>query len=141
MPLRTDSLDEPQLNLTPMIDIVFLLIIFFMVGTRFSEIEQQYDIELPTAEAVAPMSSRPDAIVLNVARSGDVTVDGQRVTLDELTSQLQAARKAYSEQAVIIRGDGSGLYQAIIDVLDVCQQARISKLSLAYQPITDGEAP
>ena len=68
MPLRTDSLEEPQLNLTPMIDIVFLLIIFFMVGTRFSENEQQYEIELPKASAVEPMTSRPDAIVINVAR-------------------------------------------------------------------------
>ncbi|GAB5442324.1 MAG: biopolymer transporter ExbD [Fuerstiella sp.] len=141
MPLRTESLDEPQLNLTPMIDIVFLLIIFFMVGTRFSEIEQQYDIELPTAQAVSPMSSRPDAIVLNVARSGDITVNGDQVTQQQLKTQLEAARKAYAEQAVVIRGDGSGLYQAIIDVLDVCQQAQITKLSLAYHPVTDGESP
>ena len=62
MPLRTESLDDAQLNLTPMIDIVFLLIIFFMVGTRFSEIEQQFDVELPTAEAVQPMTSPPDAL-------------------------------------------------------------------------------
>ena len=46
MPLSTESLDESSLNLTPMVDIVFLLIIFFMVGAHFSEIEHQFDIEL-----------------------------------------------------------------------------------------------
>ena len=48
MPLKTETVEEPTLNLTPMIDIVFLLIIFFMVGTQFAQMENQYDIQLPT---------------------------------------------------------------------------------------------
>ena len=108
-----------------MIDIVFLLIIFFMVGTRFSEIEQQYDIELPTAAAVEPITSRPDAIILNVARSGLVTISGERVSLADLQPRLEAARKSYSEQSVLIRGDGEGVYQSIVDVMDVCHKAQI----------------
>ena len=141
MPLRTESLEEPQLNLTPMIDIVFLLIIFFMVGTRFSEIEQQYDVELPTASAVEPMTSRPDAIILNVARSGDVAIGGETVDLEQLKSRLEAARKAYAEQAVLIRGDGEGMYQAVVDVMDVCHKAQIHRFSLAFQPAEDGGSP
>ena len=141
MPLRTELLEEPQLNLTPMIDIVFLLIIFFMVGTRFSEIEQQYDIELPTATTVEPMTSRPDSIVLNVARSGDVMISGETVSLEELSTRLTAARKAYTEQAVLIRGDGEGVYQSIIDVMDLCHKAEIHRFSLAFQPLTSGATP
>ncbi len=141
MPLRTDSLEEPQLNLTPMIDIVFLLIIFFMVGTRFSEIEQQYDVELPTASAVEPMTSRPDAIILNVARSGNVAIGGETVDLEQLKSRLEAARKAYAEQAVLIRGDGEGMYQAVVDVMDVCHKAQIHRFSLAFQPLEAGGTP
>lgn len=141
MPLRTESLEEPQLNLTPMIDIVFLLIIFFMVGTRFSEIEQQYDIELPTAATVEPMTSRPDSIVLNVARSGDVMISGEIVTLEELSARLVSAREAYAEQAVLIRGDGEGVYQSIIDVMDLCHKAEIHRFSLAFQPLAPGATP
>ena len=141
MPLRTESLEEPQLNLTPMIDIVFLLIIFFMVGTRFSEIEQQYDIELPTATAVQPMTSRPDALVLNVSRSGSVMMDGETLELPDLQSRLETARQAYPEQAVLIRGDGEGVYQAVVDVMDVCHRAKIQKFSLAFQPLTQGTTP
>lgn len=141
MPLRTDSLEEPQLNLTPMIDIVFLLIIFFMVGTRFSEIEQQYDVELPTASPVEPLSARPDALVLNVARSGDVSLGDEKVSLEELQAKLVDAREAYAEQAVLIRGDGEGLYQAIVDVMDVCHRAKIHRFSLAFRPEAAGESP
>jgi biopolymer transport protein ExbD len=141
MPLRTDSLEEPQLNLTPMIDIVFLLIIFFMVGTRFSEIEQQYDVELPTAAPVEPMTSRPDAIVLNVTRSGDVTIGGEPVSVEELKDRLETARKAYAEQAVLIRGDGEGMYQSIVDVMDICHQSKIHRFSLAFQPVVPEGTP
>ena len=140
MPLRTESLEEPQLNLTPMIDIVFLLIIFFMVGTRFSEIEQQYDIELPTAAAVQPMTSRPDAMVLNVARSGTITLSGEVISIEQLQKRLDDARIAYPEQAVLIRGDGDGMYQTVIDVMDVCHRAKIHKFSLAFQPLSTGDS-
>lgn len=141
MPLRTESLEEPQLNLTPMIDIVFLLIIFFMVGTRFTEIEQQYDIELPEATAVQPLTARPDALVINVARSGDIRVSGELLTMTELRQKLSEARQAYADQKVLIRGDGEGVYQGIIDVMDACHQADLNELSLGFQPRTTGDAP
>ena len=135
MPLRTDSLEEPQLNLTPMIDIVFLLIIFFMVGTRFSEIEQGYEVELPTAAPVEPMSSRPDAIVLNVSRDGSVAIGDEAVAVADLQARLEKARAAYAEQSVLIRGDGEGSYQRVVDVMDICHKAKIHRFSLAFRPV------
>ena len=123
-----------HIELTPMIDVVFLLIIFFMVGTRFSEFEQQYDIELPQASSVEPMTGRPDAIVLHVARSGDVFIDGQQISLTDLVSRLESARERYADQAVLIRADGEGLYQPVVDVMDICHRARIKRFSLAFQP-------
>ena len=135
MPLRTDSLEEPQLNLTPMIDIVFLLIIFFMVGTRFSEIEQGYEVELPTAGPIEPMSSRPDAIVLNVARDGTIAIGDEKIEITALQARLERAREAYAEQSVLIRGDGSGMYQQVVDVMDICHKAKIFRFSLAFRPV------
>lgn len=141
MPLRTESLDEPSLNLTPMIDIVFLLIIFFMVGTRFSEIEQKFDVELPTAAPMETLSRQPDPLILNVARSGEVAINGRTVTLAELGKELVAAREAWEDQAVLIRGDGEGTYQAIIDVMNLCHEARIRRFSLAFQPLEKNVSP
>ncbi len=141
MPLRTESLDEPSLNLTPMIDIVFLLIIFFMVGTRFSEIEQKFEVELPTAAPLETLSRQPDAMVLNVARSGQVAVNGKSVTMPQLLEELIAAREAWTDQSVLIRGDGEGTYQAIIDVMNMCHEAQIRRFSLAFQPLEKSPSP
>ena len=137
MPLRTESLEEPSLNLTPMIDIVFLLIIFFMVGTKFSEIEQQFDIETPRAVELAAMSSAPDPIVVNVTRAGKISIDNAEFTLEELKGRLQEAKEDFSKQTVLIRGDGESIYQSVIDVMSVCHQAQVHKFSLAFQPVQE----
>ena len=135
MPLRTESLEETTLNLTPMIDIVFLLIIFFMVGTRFSEIEQKFDVELPTAAPMQTLSRQPDPLIVNVARSGEIAINGKQLSLPEVRSLLVSAREAWADQPVLIRGDGDGTYQAIIDVMNLCHEAEIRRFSLAFQPI------
>ncbi len=137
MPLLTDSLEEPSLNLTPMIDIVFLLIIFFMVGTRFSEIEQQFDVELPHAAPLAAMSSAPDPIVVNVTQTGGITVGNAVVTLAELEVRLRAAQENFAEQTVLIRGDGKVDYQSIVDVMSLCHQIHIHKFGLPFEPVRD----
>ena len=137
MPLKTDTLEEPVLNLTPMIDVVFLLIIFFMVGARFTEEahDQQFDVELPTASPVQAMSRAPDALVITVYRSGRITLKNRELNQTQLAQELKAAKDAYSDQVVLIRGDGEGQYQAVIDVMNICHQVQIKKFSLAFQPL------
>ncbi len=133
MPLKTDSVEEPTLNLTPMIDVVFLLIIFFMVGSRFTETEaeRQYDVNLPTVSDARPLTSLPDEIVVNVAADGRVFVGERLRTLDELRADLVEARRNFEDQAVIIRGDAAGPYQHVMDVMAVCHAAEIRSVSLA----------
>ena len=133
MPLKTEAMEEPNLNLTPMIDIVFLLIIFFMVGTQFTEIERQFDVQLPQVADASPLTSRPDEMVLNVQSDGTITMDAEQKTLDELFEILTAAKEAYADQGVLIRGDGTGPYQHVVDVLAVVNRAEMSKVSLAYK--------
>lgn len=142
MPLKTDTLEEPQLNLTPMIDVVFLLIIFFMVGARFTEEahDQQFDVELPTASPVQAMSRQPDPLVVSVQRNGRIMLKDREIGMDQLLTELKTAKTAYSDQAVLIRGDGQGDYQAVVDVMNACHQAQIKKFSLAFQPVGVGES-
>jgi biopolymer transport protein ExbD len=137
MPLRSDNSDEPQLNLTPLIDVVFLLIVFFMVGARFTEDadDQQFDIELPTAAPLQTLSRAPDALVIAVERSGRIAISGRELTLAELHEELRTAQANYADQAVLIRGDGEGLYQSIVDVMNACHASKIRKFSLAFQPL------
>jgi biopolymer transport protein ExbD len=131
MPLKTDTIEEPNLNLTPMIDIVFLLIIFFMVGTRFTEAEREFDIELPTVTDAQPLTTMPDEIVVSVTNDGRYLLRDEERTLEELKSALTAARENFADQAVLIRGDGQGPYQYVMDVLAVCHSAKITNVSLA----------
>ena len=137
MPLKTDTLDEPLLNLTPMIDVVFLLIIFFMVGARFTEEshDQQFDVELPTASSVQAMSRAPDPLIVTVYRTGRIVLKDRELDLPQLVQELKAARQAYADQSVLIRGDGEGQYQGIVDVMNACHQVQIKKFSLAFQPL------
>lgn len=131
MPLKTGKLDEPSINMTPMIDVVFLLIIFFMVGARIGEEERNLDVQLPQAAVAQPMIAKPDALVVNVFEDGRILLGKLPLNLEGLEKELVAARTRYPDQAVVIRGEGEGKYQAVVDVLVACHRAKIKQYSLA----------
>jgi biopolymer transport protein ExbD len=131
MPLKVDALEEPQVNLTPMIDVVFNLLIFFMLATRFADMERQFDVQLPTASSAQPLTNPPDEIVVNVFGDGKIVVSQQTLSLEQLEARLKTAHDRYADQAVLIRGDGNGTYQNIMDVLAICHRAEITNFSLA----------
>jgi biopolymer transport protein ExbD len=137
MPLKTEPIEDPQLNLTPMVDVVFLLNIFFLLGTRFADTERQYDIQLPTVSVAQPLTAVPDSIVVNVNSNGEIVLNGEQKTLEQLESELVAARENYPDQSVLIRGDGQGLYQPVMDVMSACKRARIRNISLANRLSTE----
>ncbi|MGI9518583.1 MAG: ExbD/TolR family protein, partial [Pirellulaceae bacterium] len=96
MPIRVQRDEQPTLNLTPMIDIVFLLIIFFMVGTKFSELseaERNIDLNVPEVQSAKALTAAPKKRVINVFEDGQVTLDDVPVSLQELTSELADARQ------------------------------------------------
>ncbi len=131
MPLKSDTLEEPSINLTPMVDVVMLLIIFFLVGSQFNQPERQYEINLPTVSDAQPLTALPDEIVINVDQNGILTVDGAAITLGDLETTLRDAQKRYEDQVVIIRGDAAGAYQNVMTVLNLCKRTRISNVQLA----------
>ncbi len=133
MPLKVEPLEEPYLNMTPMVDVVLNLLIFFMLGATFAQEERQFDIKLPSVAHAAPLTAPPDEIVVNVFADGRLVVDRQTVSPEDLRQRLEEARARYAEQAVLIRGDGKGDYQTIMDVLSLCQDAGIRNYSLATQ--------
>ena len=137
MPLKTDQIEEPGLNLTPMIDIVLLLVIFFMVGTQFAREESQFEIELPKVAEAQPLTALPDELIVNVAEDGSISIYGETKSLEEVEAELVAARQRYADQVVIIRGDADGRYQNVMTILDLCKRARISNIQLANR-VEDG---
>jgi biopolymer transport protein ExbD len=136
MPLKITRDDESSLNLTPMIDVVFLLIIFFMVGSRFSEIneaERDISLSLPAVQHSEMLTQPPRSRIINVYADGRVTLDQEPVSLPELAARLVRARSDYRQTSVVIRGDGNALHQFVADVLATCRQAQIHDLSIAVR--------
>jgi len=131
MPLKTHQDDLPAINLTPMIDIVFNLIIFFMVSTRFTEIERKVDLSVPQVGGTANLSEVQRGRTINIYRDGTVTLDSKPVSLTELRSLLATAHRQYEGLEVTIRGDGNALHQSVAAVMAVCQQAGISEIGVA----------
>src|SRR5210317_1840938 len=98
MALKTLRDEQPTLNLTPLIDIVFLLIIFFMVGTRFSELseeEKNIGLKVPQVATAKTLTAAPQKRVINVFEDGQITLDGETVSLDQLQVRLAEGRAQY----------------------------------------------
>src|SRR5690348_4771769 len=137
MPLKVQPLEEPYLNMTPLVDVILNLLIFFMLGTRFAEEERQIDIQVPSVSQAQPLTAPPDDIIINVFPDGHLVVNQETVSPAKLEKLLAGAHERYADQSVLIRGDGKGTYQSIMDVLSICQRARIHNYSLATQIKTD----
>jgi biopolymer transport protein ExbD len=133
MPLKTHLDDEPTLNLTAMLDVMFLLIIFFMLGTRFIDDERKIGLRVPEVIDRGTLTAAPARREINVFRDGSITLDKKSVTLDELTVRLAAARRQYSDLGVLVRGDARGEFQNVASVLTACKQAGVQDLGITVR--------
>ncbi|MEM9703459.1 MAG: biopolymer transporter ExbD [Planctomycetota bacterium] len=139
MPLQVDAAEEPALNLTPLVDVLFLLLIFFLVGTRFTRNESSFEIELPVASAAPnPLRDRPDDLIVNVGPQGQLSLMDEPLSIERLRERLVEVAAVYPDQVVAIRGDGSAAYQQITTVMDAVEQAGLTNLSLPFRT-TRGE--
>lgn len=134
MRLDDDDVDAGEvINLTPMIDVVFLLLIFFLAATTFAREEVELDLRLPQAKS-GKAGSGDQQLVVNVFADGKLTVDGREVTLAALQQKLQAAVQRNAEQAVLVRGDEQSRFGTGLAVLDVCRLAKVKKVDFAALP-------
>lgn len=114
------------LELTPMIDVVFLLMIFFLVASKLEEADRIIDVVLPKASAAKPLTNRPAEFVINIDRDGRYFAGARPVTLPELSALLvQAAADNPGRQQVIVRADENTLHRFVVGAMNVCVQAGI----------------
>lgn len=121
----------PALQMTAMMDVVFLLLCFFVTTSVFSQWENEIDIKLPTAKTATVPDRMPGEIILNVARDGSVTINQHALALDELSARLRRVVKFYPGQPVVIRADKATSYNSLIKVVDACRAADVWNFSLA----------
>jgi biopolymer transport protein ExbD len=121
------------MQLAPMIDILLLLLSFFIITWQFTRSETELSVAVPTAEEGTQKNRSRGEIIINILGDGAVKVEGSQVTLEQLRDKLSAVAKQYKNQPVRIRGDGGVNYQRIVEVIDTCQKSGIWNISFATQ--------
>lgn len=131
---HTASEAGASIEMTPMIDMVFLLLTFFLVATTFHQTEREMNIALPEASAAAPISAALREIIINVDADGGIIVAGRPMSAEDLQRTLEAAVAANPEQKVAVRGDRATAYANIARVLDLCKAAGVREPFLDTVP-------
>ena len=121
-----------SLSLTPLIDVVFLLLIFFLVATKFEQEERELSVNLPQASEAQPAIAKPKELFVNVTADGSYFVSGKTVDAVELERILkQAWTNNPGRQKVIIRADEDSKTKHIVRVMDLCNKANIRDYHIA----------
>ena len=121
----------PALALTSMLDVIFLLLCFFVTASVFSQWESEISISLPATSSSETPSRLPGEVILNVARDGSVTVNTKKLTLSDLGERLRKVADFYPGQPVVISADRETSYDSLVKVLDTCRVAGVWNFSLA----------
>jgi biopolymer transport protein ExbD len=125
-----------SLSLTPLIDVVFLLLIFFLVATRFAQEDRELDVPLPDASEAKPLTVAPQEIFVNINQQGHYFVDGHELEADELEDVLtRAATNNPVNQSVVIRADKRVAFDHVVRAINLCKKAGIHD----YMANTAGE--
>ena len=135
MRLEVRSRPDEGFQLTPLIDVVFLLLVFFLVATTFAEEEQQMDLQLPEASTGETGADRLP-LVISIAEDGALYVGGRRVTLEGLRQRLRAAAAEDKKREVLIRGDTRVHFGSVASAFDACRAAQLRRVSIAA--LSDG---
>jgi biopolymer transport protein ExbD len=134
---RTQSkLQETKLDITPLVDCVFLLLIFFMVTTVFST-TPGLRVDLPKA-AESDMPPEKDLNIV-ISKEGELELNGIPVTMDDLERALQEARATYRSKVLIIKADKMTYHGVVVDVMDAAKGVGIDELAIATEPEEEEE--
>lgn len=127
MPVKIKRGDAAGLvNLTPMIDVVFQLLLFFIVVSKFSEAERHIKMQLPQASEAKPLTVKPKEFFINIDKDGHHFAAGTAVSLRQLEQTLQQlAANNPGRQSVIIRADRRSQLEATVSAVNACQKAKI----------------
>ncbi len=129
----------PALALTSMLDVIFLLLCFFVTVSVFSQWESEISIKLPNAKTAEAPERLPGEIIINLEMDGTISVNSSTMTLEDLGARLAKVAKFYPGQPVIIRADKEVRYEKLVALIDKCRAANIWNFSLATEGEEDGK--
>lgn len=136
---RNTNNDHLELNLTPLIDCLLFLIIFFMMTTTFAH-SSKLQIKLPEAKTEANAPTPAKTIEVEISASGDYAVNGQALLNKQATSLRSAIEKVsdgHRDLTFIIAADGNAAHQSVVTVMDVAGQMGFQSLSISTKVATE----
>ncbi len=132
---KRNTAEEATINLTPMIDVVFLLVIFFMVGSKFSEAESQIKVNVPSVGEMQSITRVPDERIVAIGIDGTITLDDTPLSLSELTQTLRQQHENYPGLKIAVRGEAEGSQQQLVDVLQAVRISGVDQIGIATRRI------
>jgi biopolymer transport protein ExbD len=131
MNFRRHAQELPAFQFTAMIDVVFLLLCFFITTSVFSQWELEVDVVLPTAQSSKMPDRLPGEVIVNLSREGEVTINRQRLSRADLQDRLSRLARFFPGQSVVIRADRQTSYEDLVAIIDACRLADIWNISFA----------
>jgi biopolymer transport protein ExbD len=130
--MQVQSSDKPydDINITPMLDLAYVLLVIFIIMTTASV--QGAKVDLPSASATQSLA-QPKTKVISVSNEGQVFLDAIPVSLPELATKLRGLKAVTPDLPIVIKGDRAVQYEKVMQVLDLCSQVGISSVGLASQ--------
>lgn len=120
-------------QMTSMLDVIFLLLCFFIASSIYSQWELQVDIQLPAASTGKQPNRLPGQIIININKQGAITVNERALSSDELLTRLQILSKNFPGNPVILRSDAQTPYEKVLHVIDLCRKADIANIAFATE--------
>lgn len=121
----------PAFQLTSMMDVIFLLLCFFITTSVFSQWEYEVDLTLPSAKSGKVPERLPGEIIINIARDGKISINQQVLTSEDLKARLTRLQRYFPGQPIVLRADKETRYEALMKVIDTCRSADIWNFSMA----------
>ena len=118
-------------QIAPMVDILLVLLCFFIVTWSFARKENELDVKVPAAQSGKESNPVINQTVLNVKKNGQVVWNRKVTTLEDLGAKLRQLANLYPDYAIILRGDENADYKSIVAVLDTCRAANIWNVAFA----------
>jgi biopolymer transport protein ExbD len=125
------TFQHPGIQLAPLVDVLLLLLIFFLMTWNAARNENELDVKVPKASAAKEKNAPIGDVVVNVKADGNVVVNRRTLTGPELSDLLKNLVQLNTEQAVVIRGDEAGAYKNIVGVLNICSEAGVTNVAFA----------
>ena len=130
MAVKYEEEEKPEVQLTSMMDCIFLMLIFFLVSSQLKKIEKEIPLELPMSNVARDVKATPDLLTVSVDSKGELYVNSNPVGPAGLRAALQAAAKARPDRRIRIDGDVFAPFRSIVHVLDTCQQEKLTVVGI-----------